>query len=392
MNSWQLADLFLFCRGKDKFPPSGKRSPRDCRYLYRMFALKNYPEVLRPQDLDAYLGEGWYRMGQSIFTTHFLFFDDEIYSAVWVRLPLRQFQFSKSNRKLIRRTEERFRCVIGPAVIDEEREELYQLYRDDFPGMIAPSLSDSLLDGEEANIYNTYEVAIYDDERLIALSYFDLGATALASIQGVYHPDYKKFSLGFYTLLAEIQFGIELGFAYFYPGYVVPGYPRFDYKLRIGPVEYYDLRRPGWLPYQQLAEKDIPIRKMTQKLQDLLPVLQEAGVGALLRYYPLFEANLFGFWRIPFFDYPVLLYAGPGFEPSTHLVVVFDPRTQLYQLLRCINFEDVRFYFNEQYLHSLQDERFLLQIMTIDRVLETSVNPGTICKALVEERQQVSGR
>ena len=27
---------------------------------------------------------------------------------------------------------------------------------------------------------------------------------------------------------------------YYYPGYVVPGYHRFDYKLKIGEVEFYD--------------------------------------------------------------------------------------------------------------------------------------------------------
>ena len=41
----------------------------------------------------------------------------------------------------------------------------------------------------------------------------------------------KKYSLGFYTMLLEIDFGIKSGAEYYYPGYVVPNYFKFDYKL-----------------------------------------------------------------------------------------------------------------------------------------------------------------
>ena len=60
------------------------------------FAEKHYPELLLPEELDAYLARGWYRMGQSIFTTHFLCFGEQFYSAVWVRLQLNDHSFSKS--------------------------------------------------------------------------------------------------------------------------------------------------------------------------------------------------------------------------------------------------------------------------------------------------------
>ena len=62
------------------------------------FAEKHYPEVLLPEDLDAYLEKGWYRMGQTIFTTHFLCFDKGFFSAIWVRLDLQNFSFNKRQR------------------------------------------------------------------------------------------------------------------------------------------------------------------------------------------------------------------------------------------------------------------------------------------------------
>ena len=148
-----------------------------------MFAEKHYPEVMIPEELDAYLAKGWYRMGQTIFTTHFLCFGRSFYSAIWIRLPLQGYQFRKSLRKAFRRNQQRFRHRVGPASITPEKEQLYRRYKASFPGILAPSLKDSLLDGEDYNIYNTYEVAVYEGSKLVALSFFDLGKNSAASIE-----------------------------------------------------------------------------------------------------------------------------------------------------------------------------------------------------------------
>jgi arginine-tRNA-protein transferase len=46
--------------------------------MINMFADKHYPENLNLWELDQYLEKGWYRMGQVIFTTHFLFFGSNV--------------------------------------------------------------------------------------------------------------------------------------------------------------------------------------------------------------------------------------------------------------------------------------------------------------------------
>ena len=68
----------------------------------------------------------------------------------------------------------------------------------------------------------------------------------------MYDPEYDRYSLGFYTMLLEIEYCMELGLKFYYPGYVVPGYSRFDYKLRIGDVDYFDLYSKEWLPFSAL--------------------------------------------------------------------------------------------------------------------------------------------
>ena len=91
-----------------------------------MFAEKHYPEILRPEELDTYLERGWYRMGQTIFTTHFLCFGEHFYSAIWVRLPLKDYRFRKKLRKVIRRNTRQFKTDFRRAFLDRERERLYQ--------------------------------------------------------------------------------------------------------------------------------------------------------------------------------------------------------------------------------------------------------------------------
>ncbi|MCO6477855.1 MAG: arginine-tRNA-protein transferase [Phaeodactylibacter sp.] len=349
-----------------------------------MFAEKHYPEVMIPEELDAYLAKGWYRMGQTIFTTHFLCFGRAFYSAIWIRLPLRGYRFRKSLRKQFRRNQQRFHTKVGPASLNPEKEQIYRRYKTSFPGVLAPSLKDSLLDGEDFNIYNTYEVAVYDSGKLVALSFFDLGKHSAASIMGIYDPAYGKHSLGFYTMLMEIDYCMQRGLQFFYPGYIVPGYPRFDYKLRIGSVEdiqYYDLRTSAWQPYAQLTPSDVPLKMMETRLGEMQKFLIENNFWSQKLYYPLFEANLFGFWHAPYFDYPAFLLCSPRQNTNNYLMAVFDPREESYRLMRCSLFDDLQFYFNEAYTDSFDRRKHFLELVVVEEVLASGSRPAEILQA-----------
>jgi leucyl-tRNA---protein transferase len=351
-----------------------------------MFAVKHYPEQIKGKELDEYLANGWYRMGQTIFTTHFLCFGEVFYSAIWIRQDLAQHQFSKSLRKIIKRNNAQFQFQFGRAQMDVNRESLYQQYRKVFPASIAPSLLDSLQDGEHFNVYNTCEFTVYDGSKLIAVSYFDVGEDSIASILGFYDPDYKAYSLGLYTMLMEMEYGKIKNFKYFYPGYVVPGYDRFDYKLRIGEVDYYDLRSGDWLPYATFGSEDVPLQRMRVKLEILRQVALQMRLNLPIRFYPLFEANLFGYPSMPFFDYPLLVYGGETQEEDGHYILVFDPRTSHYQLLLCSNFDYSLFYFNDVYTSMFNAERHFTQLILLEQVLESHAMPEVVLNALLAER------
>jgi arginyl-tRNA--protein-N-Asp/Glu arginylyltransferase len=310
-----------------------------------MFTEKHYLDHLTLSQLDDYLRIGWYRMGQAMFTCRFLIFDYQLYSALWVRLPLLDYKYSKSSRKLLRRNSEQFRVITRPAVIDEEKEVLYQKYRLSFHGRIAPSLKISLLDDTDHTIFDTYETCIYDGDRLIAFSFFDLGNETLASITGIYDPDYKKSSLGFFTMLLEIEFGIQNNMIYYYPGYVVPGYDRFDYKLRIGEVECFHEKENEWVPYTEFPVSKLQSEILKDRLEAISLRLSVQRTSFQTKLYPPYEANLIGYWILDYLEYPYFIECkAPGIYPY-RMILIFDHLKEVYRLVLCSVYDDLSDFF-----------------------------------------------
>ena len=221
--------------------------------------------------------------------------------------------------------------------------------------MLAPTLRDALMDGEDFNIFRTYEVRVY-----------------------------KKYSLGLFTMLREIEYSMERKLLYYYPGYVVPGYPRFDYKLRIGEVEYFDLSLHTWRPHTGLAETETPLGAMNARLQEMQQFLSHKGYKSQLLNYPLFEANLFGFWSAPYFDYPVFLLCSPRDHNRRFLIIVYDPAVSSYKLMVAALFDDLQLYFNHSYTESFDKRTNFVELLVIERMLEESRTPGHLLQALLQ--------
>ncbi len=356
-----------------------------------MFSEKYYPPEVKGQDLDNYLSRGWYRMGQSIFTTHFLCFGSQFYSALWIRLPLQDYKLSKSLRKLHNKNQKHFRVQYQPSIINDEKEALYQKYRKNFPAPLSPSLKESLLDLEDHNIFDTYEAAVYDkDNKLVACSFFDIGKESTASILGIYDSDYANFSLGLYTMVLEILFSIKNGFKYYYPGYVVPGYTRFDYKLRIGDVFYYHLKSDNWIPFDEKARTNTPLLEMESQLEAVRERIAHFGIKGILKYYPMFEANLVSFSLTTYFDFPVLLQIKLNHlddqEQTDFFIVVYNTRSGFFQLIHCLPFDSPFFYFKAEFVQSFNEnkDKFLLRLITVADVLLETKNTNRLVIGIQE--------
>lgn len=207
------------------------------------------------KDLDDYLARGWYRIGQFIFTTDYVPLVDQVYRVFWLRYHLRKYSFGAKQLRLMK-AGSKFGVSIRPFVMNKEAEDLYQLYLTAIDFQVSPNLYSNLfefspIEDPGHNVFDSQVIELRDEGKLIAAGIFDSGSNSIAGILNFYDPSYKKYSLGKYLMLLKLQFAIEQGMEFYYPGYIAIGNTKFDYKLFPGKsaAEIYDPNSQQWHLY-----------------------------------------------------------------------------------------------------------------------------------------------
>ncbi|WP_229725330.1 GNAT family N-acetyltransferase [Hymenobacter baengnokdamensis] len=200
--------------------------------------------------LDYYLGQGYYRMGQNLFTCEFLPLETGLYTTHWLRLVVSRVTYGPKQRRLFR-LNERFSVASRPFRLTPEYEALYARYHQSIDFEANPSLADLLLEGGAHNVFDTSIMEVRDGEQLIAAGVFDRGTDSIAGIVNFYDPAYHRHSLGKYLMLLKLEHARRQQLAYYYPGYLVHGYPKFDYKLFAcaAATEVFNARTHQWRPF-----------------------------------------------------------------------------------------------------------------------------------------------
>ena len=88
----------------------------------------HFPENLTGRELDEYLSRGWFRMGQTIFTTDAVPLNGGVHAVHWLRINLRQLKYGKSQKKLFL-INKNFTVHVKSLGIATELEDLFTLYR-----------------------------------------------------------------------------------------------------------------------------------------------------------------------------------------------------------------------------------------------------------------------
>lgn len=303
-----------------------------------MFVEVHTPEKLTGQELDAYLERGWFRMGQTIFTTNFAHVKDRLLSTIWLRVKLFEYELEPAHTKLLKRNVQ-FKTSIQPVYVTEEKEALYSRYRDSLSFVVSESLRQLLFGKcDKPTIYTTYEVTLYDQDKLIACGFFDLGGNSAQGIVSFYDPEYKKYSLGKHLIYSKMQFCKKIGLKYFYPGYFVPGNPYFDYKLSIArqALQFLHISSTSWRNISTFTENDIPVGAMETKLYELKLLLEKSGIENRVMKYEFFDAGLIPEMRnTGLLDFPLFLHLGNAVEEPVNVLVEFDVRDDQFHLLVC---------------------------------------------------------
>ena len=344
-----------------------------------MFSKVNAPFSLLSDELDEYLEKGWFRMGQALFTTNFLNFKTQFYSAVWLRTDLKSFAPDSTFLKL-KKLNAGFQFRIQRFNLTSDKHDLFNLYRGSVPFDASDSLVQLLYgtSGIVESIFDTYEVCLYDDEKLIATGVFDMGMNAAAGISSFYHPEYKKHSLGKYLIYLKIEFCKNAGLDYFYPGYFVPGYQSFDYKLSIARDHQYffSFKKNQWLSAAEFSAEYDLLNILLNKLNKLKAVLDAQNIPVSLMQYEFFQANMvIELTKYDLFDYPVFLYLNKNDQNFINPIIVFDILDGTYKLVECKSVWQT--FENED-----KDNVFADHLLKIDRVVFASTDPCKMAENL----------
>jgi arginine-tRNA-protein transferase len=240
---------------------------------------------------DAFLAKGWFRGYGVMYKSEFLCIDDDVFSTVNIRLPLVNHEFTKSQRKVIRKCEEEFTVTIMPSRKSKQRDALYEKQKLRFKAFVHENLHDITRHFDAHKRYTTQEICVYKGRKLIANSYLDLGITSGASILCNYDPDFSQYSLGMFTMYKEIEYLKANGFEYYYPGYVMDKPSAFDYKKRIGNLEYLNPQNQ----WKSISEFDLTQSKaffLKTQVEKLEKYLRQKGIETELMLYPYFSTGL----------------------------------------------------------------------------------------------------
>jgi len=237
----------------------------------------DFPLFLTPERLDSLLARGWFRMRESVFTTHYYLREGKLLSTVWLRSVVKGYRFSKSQRKMIRRLDEEYDVQISTLNLTEEHEALYQEYLQVAQGERSDTI-EGILGDVDGLIFHSMQIEIRDNGKLIGFSVFDCGANSIESIVGIYHPEYGDKSIGIYTMFLEVRYAIEQGFSFYYIGYFTPFFPAFDYKLRLGNLQFFNPDTEEWSPMEHISIDELWSQLHLNKLKEVQAFLGEKGL------------------------------------------------------------------------------------------------------------------
>ena len=187
-------------------------------------------------DEDRVLEAGWRRFGWFLFRP----VCRGCARCVPLRVPVRSFRPSRSQRRVLRRNGD-VSLEVGEPVIDPERLDLHERFHE--ARRRTRGWPESRRDPDEyrstfiENPTTTLELRYRLGGRLAAIAYVGVTPRALNSIYGFHDPELSRRSLGTFDVLKEIELARAMELDYVYLGYLVEGCLSMEYKKAFGPNE-----------------------------------------------------------------------------------------------------------------------------------------------------------
>ena len=176
-----------------------------------------------------------------------------------LRVPVATFRKSKEQRRVWNRGARVFTISLGRPEYTEEKASLYLRYLREVHGNQRETMENSHYGAflvQSCLSEQTHEFHLRHEGKLVGLGIIDLFDDALSSVYFYYDPDYRPYSPGTFSVLAELSLAQRLGLSWYYPGYYIADCPAMNYKARYRPCELRQLDDMNWEPVPGPAGKN----------------------------------------------------------------------------------------------------------------------------------------
>ncbi len=205
-------------------------------------------DAVLPEVMDGLWAAGWRHFGRYFFRySKQSAGGEELQKVTPLRIRLRAWGPTKSQRRVLKRNAH-LRVDVVPVRIDQDLRAMFERHRSRFVENVPETLETFLGAEPEIGPCVCQMLRVFDAERLLAVSFLDVGQAAGSSVYAMFEPDEARRSLGTFTLLLEILFCREAGFNFLYPGYATQESSAYDYKKQFRCLEWLDFETGEWLP------------------------------------------------------------------------------------------------------------------------------------------------
>ncbi len=189
-------------------------------------------------------------------------------SCLSVRIPVNDFPFTKSRRRILNLAKNLQRSVAPPKLTQEQ----YRLFRtyiearhgdDDMANMNFGDLRQMVEDTPTQTFITEYR-DITKDLSLAGWVLCDGVKSGFSMLYSVFQPDFSKQSPGSFAILDHVLYTKQREKKYLYLGYWVPNSKKMDYKKRFIPLEIRE--RENWILLKEAEDAENFARQAEHRL------------------------------------------------------------------------------------------------------------------------------
>lgn len=194
---------------------------------------------LNYNDLDRLLEKGWRKFGIYYFRPNCV----TCRKCIPLRIPVRNFTPSKSQRRVLKKSE-KIRVEFKPLTY---KNEIFEIYRDHSLNRFGREVDvETFASTFYTETCPSMQSEYYLGKELIGTGFLDISSQAFSSVYYMFKTRYEEYSPGTYSILKEIEKARFMGKKYYYLGYYIEENRSMAYKNMFHPNEKYDWGKKTW--------------------------------------------------------------------------------------------------------------------------------------------------